>query len=506
MADESLFYYPGGESIYGLAGASLAQALPALHDPYGSPGQNFAVALGGGLVAALLGYKARQEANEAGIRTQELANQMLTAESPAARRAIIESAPGDMFSPNIQRRLLTLDTALTENQIKRQQAAELQKATLQAQGQFELSPLGQSLNQQKVDNAVEVEKRKLLLQGDPEIAALLDLEAARRRRGLGTAGLSPEDQIALAEQLAKARVTGAAAGEYEVYNKPEQKEMRQAKAEAALTAKEQASLVIEERTRRLRQEAERERDENFADRVAAAKEKDERQQQFKLAEIDARTKAETKEYLNRKQQELGIPDREYIEGAYNRHVTAQRVLNLAAKWENLNYNGLQVKAKLQIPNSDVAKLKQEYLALAGPLIGLQGVSKAQSDLDVKLGQEAIFGDFMGITGLLSSEQIAQNLRNLIPPNVMSPQEAIGKWQSMVEQGFKKDDPTIGTKLLGQNAIDVATGFRENLKKTLLDQARILKGSNMPEAEKVQRLERLKNEIGRLNDTSNLFGD
>jgi hypothetical protein len=384
---------------------------------------------------------------------------------------------------------------LTENQIKRQQAAELQKATLEAQGQFELSPLAQSLNQQKIDNAVEQEKRKLLLQGDPEIAALLDLEAARRRRGLGTAGLSPEDQIDLAEKVAKARVKGAEEGKVEAYFDPKQKEMREQEAEQKLALAQKRSDIIKQRMQQ-----------HIEERFNQTKKLNAEEREKEREEYIFRLQEDVKKASAIEAAKLKIPDAGFIKEANARYVTAQRVLDLAAEWEHLKYNGLEVKAKLQIPSSDVAKLKQEFLALTGPLISLQGVSKAQSDLDVRLAQEAIFGDFMGITGLLSSEQIAQNLRNLIPPNVMTPQQAMRQWKQIVEEGLTPDDPTIGSSVLGQNAIDVATGFRENLKKTLLEQARILKGSNMPEAEKVQRLERLKNEIGRLNDTSNLFGD
>lgn len=50
------------ETPFGVAGNLVAQSLPALVSPYSSPGSNFAAVLGGGLLAGLLKYGAKQEA------------------------------------------------------------------------------------------------------------------------------------------------------------------------------------------------------------------------------------------------------------------------------------------------------------------------------------------------------------------------------------------------------------------------------------------------------------
>ena len=62
LADQQGVGFSPRENIYGQIGGTLAGALPQLVSPYASTKSNIATVLGGSLLAGLLGYQARQEA------------------------------------------------------------------------------------------------------------------------------------------------------------------------------------------------------------------------------------------------------------------------------------------------------------------------------------------------------------------------------------------------------------------------------------------------------------
>jgi hypothetical protein len=62
LADQQGVGFAPRENIYGQIGGTLASALPQLVSPYASTKSNIATVLGGSLLAGLLGYQARQEA------------------------------------------------------------------------------------------------------------------------------------------------------------------------------------------------------------------------------------------------------------------------------------------------------------------------------------------------------------------------------------------------------------------------------------------------------------
>ena len=62
LADQQGIGFSPRENIYGQIGGTLAGALPQLVSPYASTKSNIATVLGGSLLAGLLGYQARQEA------------------------------------------------------------------------------------------------------------------------------------------------------------------------------------------------------------------------------------------------------------------------------------------------------------------------------------------------------------------------------------------------------------------------------------------------------------
>ena len=86
--------YTGGETGWGIAAQGVSSALPALVDPYGSPGRNFATVLGGALVAGLLGYQARQAADERNAASASYLTELLSPTiTPERRSQILQAEP-----------------------------------------------------------------------------------------------------------------------------------------------------------------------------------------------------------------------------------------------------------------------------------------------------------------------------------------------------------------------------------------------------------------------------
>ena len=85
--------YKPVETGYGIGAQAIAGALPSVVSPYASSGQNIASVLGGALVAGLLGYQARKEADERNILQSRLMSEALTGVTPARRQEIIEQDP-----------------------------------------------------------------------------------------------------------------------------------------------------------------------------------------------------------------------------------------------------------------------------------------------------------------------------------------------------------------------------------------------------------------------------
>lgn len=95
MAGEDLFAslygakYAPIDNPYGIAAQGVASALPALVSPYASTGANFATILGGALVSGLLGYQARQQADERNVLQSALLSEALQPGTGLERRKAI---------------------------------------------------------------------------------------------------------------------------------------------------------------------------------------------------------------------------------------------------------------------------------------------------------------------------------------------------------------------------------------------------------------------------------
>lgn len=76
------------ETGWGQAANTLAQSMPALQNPYASPGQNLAASAGAALLAGLLGFQARQQAQRETAALSGPLQQLLSAQSAKEMGAI----------------------------------------------------------------------------------------------------------------------------------------------------------------------------------------------------------------------------------------------------------------------------------------------------------------------------------------------------------------------------------------------------------------------------------
>jgi len=153
MADTSLadyFTIAPSSTTWGLGQNALAQALPILMQGRGTTNQQFGTALGMSLVSALLGYQARRSAADQSLQAAEIGSQMLGLATPQERLNLIKGVD----SSNIQQSLLGLNARIGEQELTNQLIQRQKVGELTAGANFELSPLGQQLQAQKLKQAV----------------------------------------------------------------------------------------------------------------------------------------------------------------------------------------------------------------------------------------------------------------------------------------------------------------------------------------------------------------
>ena len=118
LADQQGVGFSPRENVYGQIGGTLASALPQLVSPYASTKSNIATVLGGSLLAGLLGYQARQEAEERNKALMPVFTNVLGAKDmPALTSALSE------VDPDVARKLIpyVLQQATT---LRAQEAAQ----------------------------------------------------------------------------------------------------------------------------------------------------------------------------------------------------------------------------------------------------------------------------------------------------------------------------------------------------------------------------------------------
>lgn len=138
-----------GETGWGMATTGLAAGLPNMINPYGDRGTNIGVALGGALLTALGAYQARQAAAEQSLEANKLWLGLQGLGSQE-RLAGIERAD----NPLIQGKLLDVNTQLEAAALAQQLERNKKIAELEAAAKFELGPIGQELEQNKLKRAV----------------------------------------------------------------------------------------------------------------------------------------------------------------------------------------------------------------------------------------------------------------------------------------------------------------------------------------------------------------
>lgn len=141
MAGEDLFAslygakYAPIDNPYGIAAQGVASALPALVSPYASTGANFATILGGALVSGLLGYQARQQADERNVLQSALLSEALQPGTGLERRKAIMQE-----DPRLARVITSIDltNALARAKALETQATEEAKAKVDVQKQIDI--------------------------------------------------------------------------------------------------------------------------------------------------------------------------------------------------------------------------------------------------------------------------------------------------------------------------------------------------------------------------------
>lgn len=116
----------GAENPWGMGLMTLNQAAPALYNPYGSTGSNFGIAIGQGLLSALLGYQAKKQAVEESIQATNLASQLL--KTPMTQQASFLNALKTQDVPtNVMGRIADLAPIVMQNELASQAAAKVKE-------------------------------------------------------------------------------------------------------------------------------------------------------------------------------------------------------------------------------------------------------------------------------------------------------------------------------------------------------------------------------------------
>lgn len=165
------------ENPFGQGASILATSLPKIINPSGSVGTNLAIALGGTILSALLGYQARSQANELTQQANRYGLQMLGLPSATERLNLIQNVPDTFYGEDIKARLADLSTSLEYQNRQADYLAELEKQKQLAQLEAQTSPLGQQyMDMQTAKMLTAIEAR------DEDRRAFEDLRQINRER------------------------------------------------------------------------------------------------------------------------------------------------------------------------------------------------------------------------------------------------------------------------------------------------------------------------------------
>jgi hypothetical protein len=200
------------DTTYGQLSEAIGAATPRLVNPYASPGRNLASVAGAGLLAGLLGYQAKREAEAENRAVLPQLTALLGAKSPEEMATVTqqEAFPNRML-PLAQQMMLSQYTSRQDAAAKR--AAQL--AELETAGQFELGPIGTELfkrkqfAEQQRQEAISggfFERQQFLdqlLRGRAEQRKQLELEALNIPAPLRTKAIEKNASANLALDVAK---------------------------------------------------------------------------------------------------------------------------------------------------------------------------------------------------------------------------------------------------------------------------------------------------------------
>lgn len=155
--------YSGAETYSGIAAGGVANALPALVDPYGSTGSNALNVFGGTILAALLGNMAKSDAAEQNASIATKQSQFMSA-SPQERLALTQQDP---------RTFAKLQAALNTNDLLQQAQGNALKNQLEIQQPFDIEK-----EKRAYENEIKAktDPRLMALQSTDDAQKLFDTE------------------------------------------------------------------------------------------------------------------------------------------------------------------------------------------------------------------------------------------------------------------------------------------------------------------------------------------
>jgi hypothetical protein len=144
---------------YGIAASAIGQSIPALVNPYGSVGGNFATVAGASLLSALLGSFARQDAAEVNAQQALSLGQFMGAD-PTARAGIVKENP----------RLSPLYAALSLQQMEDDRTNKMETIKAGIAGKQKIAEI-EAQNINKVGEIGATNLQKSLTDGLPQYVA-----------------------------------------------------------------------------------------------------------------------------------------------------------------------------------------------------------------------------------------------------------------------------------------------------------------------------------------------
>lgn len=204
------------ETVFGQGSNLVSQLVPSLYNPYASQGRNMASIAGAGLLAGLMGYAAKREAE---AENRALMPQVANLLKAGTADDIAALAGAEGFSPKLaplaKQLMVGQYTAQQETAAKR--AAQL--AELEGKATFELGPLGTALSERELQQQLKlIDARNAALKGlggaaeKPKPSAWDKIPASAKTQFAMAEGTFKELRV-LADQFEKLNLT---APEYQI--------------------------------------------------------------------------------------------------------------------------------------------------------------------------------------------------------------------------------------------------------------------------------------------------